>query len=292
MPIRIRAILVSLLLPAGALAQSQPEVIHLWKDGAPGFESRRDEPETAKDWWVGNINNPSITVFSPPAGKANGCAVLIVPGGGFRALVFDREGKQAAEFLNTLGVTAFALKYRLPKAEHSPYTMDNVLEDAYRAMRLVRSRASDFHVDPNRIGILGFSVGGIIAMRVAFDPGAGDPQAADPIDRANGRPNFEVIIYPGAPPPARVPADSPPAFLLAANDDEYGCDKVALTLFQELRAANVPVEAFFLARGKHGFNMGERSPYSAVNHWPQRMADWLGDSGFLKSAAALAPAPH
>jgi acetyl esterase/lipase len=218
--------------------------------------------------------------------------VVIAPGGGFRELVFDREGKQAAEFLNTLGVTAFVLKYRLPNEEHSPYTMDNVREDAYRAMRLVRSRAGDFHVDPNRIGILGFSVGGRIVMMVAFDPGDGDPHAADPIDRANGRPNFEMIIYPGGPPPANVPADSPPAFLLAANDDEYGCDKVALTLFQEFRAANVAVEAHFLPRGKHGFNMGDRSPYSAVNHWPQRMADWLADSGFLKTAGAAVPAPH
>jgi acetyl esterase/lipase len=295
MTIRIRPALIALLIPAAALAQAQPEVIHLWANGAPGFESRKDEPETAKDWWVGNINNPSVTVFQPPADKANGCAVVVAPGGGFRELVFDREGKQAAEFLNTLGVTAFVLKYRLPKAEHSPYTLDDVRRDAYRAMRLVRSRAGQFHVDPTRIGILGFSVGGRIAMMVSFDKGDGDPNAPDPIDRANGRPNFEMMVYPGGPPPATVPADSPPAFLLSANDDEYGCDAVALALLQEFRAAKVPVEAHFLTRGKHGFNMGDRSPYSAVNHWPQRMADWLSDSGFLKGVDGAAPsaaAPH
>jgi hypothetical protein len=102
MKIHIHSIVVALLLPLSALAQSEPQVIHLWANGAPGFENRKDEPEQAKDWWVRKINNPSITVFRPPAGKANGCAVVVAPGGGFRELVFVPEGKQAAEFLNTL----------------------------------------------------------------------------------------------------------------------------------------------------------------------------------------------
>jgi acetyl esterase/lipase len=292
---RIYSVLAALLLPSISAAQSQPEVIHLWPNGAPGFESRKDEPEMAKDWWVRNINNPSLTVFMPPGDKANGCAVVVVPGGGFRELVFNAEGKQAAEFLNALGVTAFVLKYRLPKADQSPYTMDNVRQDAYRAMRLVRSRAGDFGVDPSRIGILGFSAGGIVAMMVSFDKGDGDPRAPDPIDRANGRPNFEMMVYPGAPAPATVPSDTPPAFLLCANDDQYGCDEVALELLQKFRAAKVPVEAHFLARGKHAFNMGDKSPYLAVNHWPQRMADWLADSGFLKrpeGAGTAGPPAH
>src|SRR5215813_4780271 len=95
-------------------ADSPPQVIHLWKNGAPGFENRKDEPEQAKDWWVRNIHNPSITAFLPPKDKATGTAVVIAPGGGFRELVFNAEGRQAAEFLNGIGVAAFALKYRLP----------------------------------------------------------------------------------------------------------------------------------------------------------------------------------
>src|SRR5664279_3913999 len=108
---RILTFLLTLLLPLFLLGQSKPEVIHLWEKGAPGFESRKDIPEQAQDYWVRNINNPSVTVFMPPKGKANGCAVVVAPGGGFRELVFDAEGIQAAAFLNTLGVTVFALKY-------------------------------------------------------------------------------------------------------------------------------------------------------------------------------------
>jgi len=286
MNLRLPFSLLAVLLPAVAAAQ-RPQVIALWPSGAPGFESRRDLPERAKDYWVKDINNPSITVFAPPPGKANGCAVLVVPGGGFRELVFDAEGRQAAEFLNGLGVTAFALKYRLPRQEGSPYTLANVREDAYRALRLVRHRAGEFHVDPNRIGILGFSAGGVVVTMVAFDKGDGDPKAADPIDRTNGRPDFEMMVYPGKDLiPAVVPADTRPAFLIAANDDEYGCDAAALALFEKFREAKVSVEAHFIAQGKHAFNMGERSPFKAINHWPDRMADWLGDRGYLRNGVS------
>lgn len=168
---------------AVALMAQSPEVIPLWPNGAPGFEDRRNEPEQARDWWVKNIHNPSVTVFRPPAGKANGCAVIVAPGGGFRELVFDAEGRQAAEFLTTIGVTVFALKYRLPNEDHSPYSLENVRQDAYRALRLVRSRAAEFQIDPRRIGMLGFSAGGAVVLMVAFDPGQGDPQAVDPAGR-------------------------------------------------------------------------------------------------------------
>jgi acetyl esterase/lipase len=274
--------MLAIILSLAAVAQTEPVVIPLWKNGAPGFESRKDIPEQAKDYWVKSINNPSLTVFSPPEGKANGCAVIVAPGGGFRELVFNAEGKQAAEFLNTIGVTAFALKYRLPKESGSPYTLDNVRQDAYRAVRLVRSRAKEFQIDPDRIGILGFSAGGAVVMMVSFDKGDGDPNATDPVDRVNGRPNFQMMIYPGGNIPKKIPSDTPPAFLLCANDDEYGCDKKTMELLEKFREAKVPVEAHILARGKHAFNMGDRSEYTAVRNWPQRMSDWLSDSGFLK----------
>jgi acetyl esterase/lipase len=264
-------------------------VIPLWPNGAPGFEARRNEPEQAKDWWVKNIHNPSVTVFPPAPDKANGCAVVVAPGGGFRELVFTAEGKQVADFLNPLGVTVFVLKYRLPNEAHSPYTMNQVREDAYRAMRLVRSRAGEYHLDPNRIGMLGFSAGGAVVMMVAFDQGDGDPQAADPIDRFNGRPNFQMMVYPGGDVPRKIPADSPPAFLLCANDDEYGCDKVTMELLQKFRAAKVSVEAHLLAQGKHAFNMGDRSALAAVKNWPHRMADWMADRGYLTPTAPKAP---
>jgi len=269
--------------------QSSPQVIHLWDEGAPGFENRKDIPEQAQDYWVRNVNNPSITVFLPPKEKATGAAVVIAPGGGFRELVFNAEGKQAAEFLNSIGVAAFALKYRLPGEKDSPYTMDNVRQDAYRAMRLVRSRAGEWNIDPKRVGMLGFSAGGEVVSLVAYTSGDGDPSAPDPIDRLNGRPDFQMLVYPGGKAPDLIPAGSPPAFLLVANDDDYGCDKVTLDLYQKMRAANVSVEAIFLAKGRHAFNMGDRSKLVTVNTWPQRMADWLTDSGFLSLGGTTEP---
>ena len=161
-------------------------------------------------------------------------------------------------------------------------------QDAYRAMRLVRSRAKEFNIDPNRIGMLGFSAGGAVVMMVSFDRGDGDPKAADPIDRANGRPDFQMMVYPGGEKliPKVISPDTPPAFLICANDDEYGCDKVTLALLEALRGAKVSVEAHFIANGKHAFNMGDRSSFAAIRHWPDRMADWLGDRGFLKPSGA------
>lgn len=272
-----------------ASAQPSPQVIPLWNNGAPGFENRKDEPEQAQDYWVRNVNNPSITVFLPPKEKATGAAVVVAPGGGFRELVFNAEGKQAAEFLNSIGVAAFVLKYRLPGEKNSPYTLENVRQDAYRAMRLVRSRANEWSVDPHRIGMLGFSAGGAVVSLIAYTPGDGDPAAADPVDRINGRPDFQMLVYPGGNVPDKIPSDAPPAFLLVANDDDYGCDKVTLNLYQKLRAAGVSVEAIFLAKGRHAFNMGDRSKLVTVNTWPQRMADWLTDSGYLTPAGTTEP---
>jgi len=132
--------------------------------------------------------------------------------------------------------------------------------------------------------MLGFSAGGAVIMMVAFDKGDGEPLAPDVIDRVNGRPNFQMLVYPGGKVPEKISADAPPAFLICANDDEYGCDEVTLDLLHKFRDAKVPVEAISLAQGKHAFNMGDRSPLVTVKTWPQRMADWLSDSGFLKSA--------
>ncbi|HEX3079204.1 MAG TPA: alpha/beta hydrolase, partial [Puia sp.] len=202
-------------------AQSDSLVIPLWKNGAPGFENRKNEPEEAKDYWVKNINNPSLTVFFPPANIANGTAVLICPGGGFRLLVFKAEGIDPAKFLNKLGITAIILKYRLPREPNSPYSLDKQpAEDAYRAMRLIRNMAKEWKIDTARLGMLGFSAGGEVVDAIAFGTGKGNPAASDPIDRLNGRPDFIMQVYPG--PlfiPESVPADAPPAFLIVADHD-------------------------------------------------------------------------
>jgi acetyl esterase/lipase len=269
------------LASTAALAQQSiaPQVIPLWEKGAPGFESRRDEPERHQDWWYKNIHNPSLTVFLPPPGKANGTAVVVAAGGGHRELVFNPEGVEPAQFLASLGVTAFALKYRLFREPGSRYTLDNTAEDIRRAMRTVRARAGEWNLDPKRIGVMGWSAGGEVAALVAYPPGGGDPKARDPVERANARPDFEILVYPGPLGiPEKVPADAPPLFLLGAADDEYVAD-VLFDLTRKYHAAGASIESHIYAQGKHGFNMGQRSPYTSIRNWPRRLAEWLEDRG-------------
>ena len=154
------AVLAPLAGPALASAQASQR-ISLWPNGAPGSQARRAEPEEAKDYWVKNIHDPSITVHLPPMDKATGAGVVVIPGGGHRLLVYKAEGVEPAEYLNSLGVAAFVLKHRLQREEGSTYTIErDARADAYRAMRTVRSRAAEFGVDPKRLGVMGFSAGG------------------------------------------------------------------------------------------------------------------------------------
>src|SRR3569832_430435 len=171
--------LLIFLLPLLASAQTKQFVIPLWEKGAPGFEKLKDVPEQAKDYWVKNINNPSLTVFLPPKEKANGSAVIVCPGGGHRLLVYNAEGVEPAKFLNDLGVTVFVLKYRLARDTNSPYKVEDARTDGKRAMRLVRSRASEWGIDPTRVGMMGFSAGGEVVDMVTFDQGKADPNARD-----------------------------------------------------------------------------------------------------------------
>jgi acetyl esterase/lipase len=274
--------LLSIFFSPVLMAQDTPRVIHLWPNGAPGYESRRNEPEVAKDYYVKNIHNPSVTVYLPPKEKATGAAVVICPGGGFRLLVYNSEGRDPALFLNKLGVAAIVLKYRLFR-EDSTYSLEKeVRQDAYRAMRLVRSHAAEWNIDTGRVGIWGFSAGGEVVAQVAYGPGKGDPKAADPIDRLNAQPNFQILVYPGPlGVPDKVPADAPPAFLIAGNDDDC-CSVPVVSLLERYRLAKVSVEAHIIAQAKHAFNMGYRADnLQSIKAWPQLLANWLADMHIL-----------
>lgn len=260
-------------------AQEGPSIISLWKNGAPGFENKKNEKELAKDWWVKNIHDPSLTVFLPAKEVANGAAVIVCSGGGHRELVFNAEGKEAADFLTGLGITVFVLKYRLFREEGSPYKIDHPKQDIFRAMRLVRSRAKEFDIDTSRIGVMGFSAGGEVAGWVSYQ--SNEKNFGDEIDLLSARPAFQVLIYPGpGAVPEKVTSTSPPTFLLAANDDPC-CSEPVVKLLRLHREAKVPVEVHLYAQGNHAFNMGNRSKLITLKTWPQRMTDWLNDNGWL-----------
>lgn len=293
MNVRLAICALILMIPATATAQTAPQEIPLWPGGAPGFESRRNEAPLAKDYWVRNIHNPTLTVYLPPKEKATGAAVVICPGGGHRLLVFNAEGDEPARYLASIGVAAFALKYRLGREEGSPYSIEkHAREDGQRAMRLVRSRAKEWNIDPARIGMMGFSAGGEVVSMVAYGAGEGDGNAADPIDRISSRPSFVVMIYPG---PLGIPEmilpNAPPAFLAVADDDQC-CSPPVMKLLQRYRDAGVPVEAHIFARGGHGFNMGYRSKLATLKGWPQRMADWMADNYILNPAQPAEDKPR
>ncbi len=277
----MKSILLFLLILPGYI-HSQQE-IPLWPNGAPGFESRKDEATQAKDWWVKNIHNPSVTLYLPPAAPVNGTSVLICPGGGHRELVFNAEGRDAAEYFNKLGITAFVLKYRLAREENSPYTLDvHTKQDVNRAMRLIRSRAGEWSLNPEKVGIMGFSAGGEVAAMVAYT-GAAQPEATDPIDRYQSRPDFQILIYPGPYGiPEKVPADAPSTFMLVANDDMC-CSQPVINLLMRYREAKRPIEAHIYAKGSHAFNMGLRSKLKTISSWPDRLTDWMVDSEIIKN---------
>lgn len=279
---KLQSLLICLLILSVVKAQTKPIILPLWKNGAPGFENRKNEPEQAQDYWVKNIHNPSVAVYLPAKEKATGAAVVICPGGGHRLLVYNAEGVEPALYLNSIGVAAIVLKYRLAREENSPYNLKvHFQQDAYRAMRLVRSHAKEWGIDTARVGMLGFSAGGEVVTSVAYAPGDGDAKAPDAIDRLNGKPNFQMLIYPGPLGiPDSVPANAPPAFMLVANNDAC-CSEPVVKLLEGYRKAKLPVEVHIYTQGSHGFNMGNRSKLSSLNTWPQRMADWLENNNIL-----------
>jgi acetyl esterase/lipase len=288
----MRANLISvLLLTAGLMRGAGNPEVPLWANGAPGSEGKTakevvEAPNESHGYLkVTEVHNPSLTVYLPPTDKATGAAMIIAPGGGHRFLNFDQEGTYVAEYLASIGVAGFVLKYRLANEAGSTYKVEgHALADAQRAIRLIRSRAAEWHVNPARVGIMGFSAGGEVAALAAtrFDSGKAD--AADPIERMSSRPDFDALIYPGIRADGyTIPKDAPVTFLLCADNDK-GPSTALSVLYPKLKAAGVQTEVHVYATGGHGFgiNPRTRSTSPAATSWWLRLGEWMGEIGALK----------
>ena len=283
-------ILLALTLAAGAMEAQEPKAELLWPAGAPGALGTQAEDQ------------PSLTPYVLAKGSGSGAAVVICPGGGYQSLSMDKEGYAVAKWLNGLGVSAFVLKYRLGPRYRHPIE----LGDAQRAIRTVRTRAAEYGLRPDRIGIMGFSAGGHLASTAGTHFDAGDSSAADPIDRASSRPDFLVLCYPvisfGAfahvgsrrnllgdnPDPKlvenlsnelQVTRDTPPTFLFHTTTDSTVPVENSVLFYSALRRAGVPAELHIYERGPHGVGLAPSDPVLAT--WPARLADWLRIHGWL-----------
>jgi endo-1,4-beta-xylanase len=274
-----------------AAQQTHPE-IHLYPNGAPGSEARASEPEKVEpanadhaSLHIWNIHNPSITVYLPAKEKNTGTAFIVCPGGGHRYLAFDFEGTEVATWLSENGIAAFILKYRLAREENSTYKVEvEALSDVQRAIRTVRSRADEWNVNPQRIGVMGFSAGGQLAALAGTRFDLGKPDAADPLDRLSSRPDFLVLGYPAFQIPPELPKDIPPTFIVGAADDPITSGN-APNIFSAWVKAGAPVELHIFEHGGHGFGMRDRSGKGGpVVQWNQRLKEWMSDRGLLVAA--------
>jgi len=285
------ALFVSLFLAVAAMASAAADgrpVIPLWPNGAPGSEARKNEPEKVVGNNVSNIHFPTLTVYLPAKDQATGVGIVVCPGGGHRNLVMQKEGYDIAQWLANHGVAAFVLKNRLanddatPAGTPQPYTVErDALADAQRAIRLVRSHAAEWGVNPANVGIMGFSAGGEVTAVVAMHPDAGQADAADPIDRLDARPAFQGLIYPGRSQNIKPEKGAPPAFLCCGADDRPDISEGVPKVYLLFKQAGVPVEMHIYAGVGHGFGL---RPGPSVG-WPDRFREWLVNQKFIAGSA-------
>lgn len=287
------------LLAGAALAASEPSlVVNVWP-GLPPGESRPLPPEgdQTKDndplvagrriIKLGNVSTPQLAVYRPPEATNTGAAVVICPGGGFNILAYDLEGTEVAAWLNSIGVTGIVLKHCVPfrdpaKRWHAP------AQDAHRAIRLVRSKAGAWGLDPRRIGILEFSAGGATAGRTALLPDQPQYTPIDEVDLLASRPDFALLIYPGdlletgqtrLREDIKVPTNPPPMFFVHAFDDNVSVLNTLL-LAAELKRVGGEAEVHVYDTGRHGYGL-RRMPELPVTTWPDRAAEWLVRRGLV-----------
>ena len=282
-------VLAIVLLTSCAFAAAQHPVVLLWPDGAPNDASSSSvnaPPEAVRvtpegDHVVSRVHRPSITVYLPPPAAASGAAVLVIPGGGHRELWMDHEGYAVADWLSSHGVAAFVLKYRLAREPGSTYTIEGTeLQDVQRALRLIRSRASEWSINPERLGVIGFSAGGELAALASTRYDAGNAVATDPIDRQSSRPAFQALLYPAIPHDLRLSKRTPPAFLACGANDRQDISAGLPQLYLQMKRGGVPAELHIFAGVGHGFGI-RKTNTGNVSTWPDLFYGWLRANGFI-----------
>ncbi len=267
-----------------SIATAQPQAILLWPNGAPGSEGRPSEGKSPEETVrvneygehiVSGVHHPSITPYLPAREKSTGAAVIIAPGGGHKELWMDHEGYNVASWLSDHGVAAFILKYRLTRETGSTYTIaGSALPDIRRAIRLVRSRASEWGLNPDDVGVMGFSAGGELAALASTRYDTGVSSAADPVERESSKPAFQALLYPAIPRDMTLSKETPPAFLACGEDDRQDIAQGLPELYLALKRAGVSAELHVYAGVGHGFGIRQNNG-TAVSLWPQLFLEWL-----------------
>jgi len=277
----------------GAVPDAQPA------PGPEDMEIVKDHPVAGKTWlWVKNVTQPTITVYSP-TGKNTGVAVVVFPGGGFEGLAIDLEGTEICDWLTSRGITCVLLKYRAPsppydwhckcRPNHGLNKSTLALEDAQRTMGLVRLHAADWHIDPHKVGVIGFSAGGYLVAEISTDFAHRLYQPIDAADKESCRPDFAVAVYPGhlstdentfgLNPEVPVTPETSPTFLVQAEDDYIDGVDQSIAYYIALQKAKVPTEMHLYAHGGHAF--GLRRTEFPITEWPQLVETWLVTIGML-----------
>ena len=290
--------LVVLLLGATTAEMSLPDRCHaaepdpgtvrpVWPDGGPGVpaEATGDAPLNEKGH-VTRVTHPTLTLMQPPEGKANGTSVIVCPGGGYHILAIEKEGYAVGRWLNSHGVTAWVLQYRVPRTQTGPFWQPP-LQDAQRAVSLVRQQADERGLDPKRVGILGFSAGGHLAANTSTRHDQRAYDAIDEVDQVSCRPDFAVLVYPAYITPDKskltrseeitVTTHTPPTFITVAADDGHALSSLRYTI--ELRKHSVPVELHVFPDGGHGYGLGREN--TTANQWPELCRRWMTGRGLI-----------